>query len=170
MSNHLRKQTKASRHKYRPVLTASQISHILHLAKSEMPISELSFEVIASLAPFEAKIKTKAIKPAYAEPDPNKPKSFKGKTITLEDLGGTSSTANQKHEENEGFLAQEDFPTKEAYWEACYNKYKKSIASCNIYEIAAATEHMYLNDLMTPEQLAKFEEQNIQNYDPIGDL
>lgn len=62
--------------KYRPVLTGEQISHILHLCKSDS--SRASMSVIATLAPFEFKILNGAINPAYTP---------EAKQSTMEALG-----------------------------------------------------------------------------------
>ncbi len=43
--------------------------------------------------------------------------------------------------------------SKEVYWKRCYEKYIQDPASCTVPEIEAAYEHMYLNDLMTTEEM-----------------
>ena len=75
--------------RYRPVLTAEQITHILALAKSDITKAnqsrgshwqqqeQLSYSILATLSPFAAKIEVAAITPAYT-PVPDK----------LERLGG----------------------------------------------------------------------------------
>ena len=126
-----------SRTKYRPVLTASQITHILTLCKQEQPISAESFNVISILAPFEAKIAARAVTPAYTT-------AARSKANSLEALGGAAPTPEPEI-------------TKEQYWEQCYNKYRHYPASCTVEEIHAAQEHMYLHDLMSAEETAEFE-------------
>ena len=139
--------------KYRPVLTAADIGHILYLAKMEAPISSASVRILGILAPFQAKIENAGIKPAYVE------KPYKAKVNSLESLGFSKP-------------AIVDMP-KEVYWEASYNKYKGSHSNCSLEEIRAAQEHMYLNDLMSPEELFTFESALLRDSDidnNIGDL
>ena len=141
--------------KYRPVLTASQIQHILKLAKSEQPISEASIEVISKLAPFAAKIESNAVQAAYSI----KPAK---ETSLLADLGESpSETISAEATSNE--IAQEHY-NKEEYWEQCYLRYKDNPASCSLREIEAAQEHMYLNELMTAEEIAAFEAKQLTSF------
>ena len=129
--------------KYRPVLTAEQILHILTLAKTEQPaISNTSLSIIASLAPFQAKIDNAGIIPAYTM-QPVKPNN-----TSLEALEGTVSAGSPPY-------------NKEDYWERCYTKYSTNPVACNLEEIHAAKEHMYLNDLMSPTELEEFEKGNV---------
>ncbi len=122
--------------KYRPVLTAQQILHIITLAKEESPLSSLSIEVIGKLAPFQAKIENAGIVPAYTLAEP--------RASLLESIGGEIASTNKP---------------KEVYWEECYDKFfKHGAAKCSLDEIAAAQEHRYINELMSPEELAVFEE------------
>lgn len=126
--------------KYRPVLTAAQILHILTLAKTESPdISDMSISLISSLAPFQAKIENAGIQAAY---------TTSPRVSLLDSIGGASSES-----------IPVDRPLlKEDYWEACYNKFLATPIACSLEEIAGAQEHKYLHQLMTPEELAKFEE------------
>lgn len=124
--------------KYRPVLTATQIEHILALAKSESPISQDSMSLISTLSPFQAKIQNAGIAAAYTVS--NKPKAN-----SLEALGGVSSTSSISSS------------SKEEYWEMCYLKLQSNPTTCSLEEIKAANEHKYLNELMTPEEIKKFE-------------
>lgn len=128
--------------KYRPVLTAAQIQHILELAKTEAPcISALSMSLISSLSPFQAKIANAGIQAAYTTA-PVKPKAN-----SLESLGAASSMVD--HDLN-----------KEEYWALCYKRLEEYGAKhLSLQEITAAKEHMYLNDLMSPEELAEFEKE-----------
>jgi hypothetical protein len=48
--------------------------------------------------------------------------------------------------------------SKEEYWAACHYLYNTSPESCSVEQIKAAKEHMYLNDLMTDEEILDFEE------------
>jgi len=127
--------------KFRPVLTAAQIEHILYLAKTEQPsITAASMSLISTLSPFQAKIANAGIQPAYTMA-PVKPKA-----ASIEGLGGDPFV-------NTKLMGQ----SKEMYWADCYNKFSDNPALCNLDEIAAAKEHMYLNDLMSPAELAEFE-------------
>lgn len=127
--------TKTKALKYRPVLTAAQITHILSLAKLESPMTDTSISVIATLSPFLAKIENAGITPAY---------STQAATSKDLDLGGS-----YQHE------------SKEAYWEHCYTKTKANPTSCSLEEIEAANEHRYIKDLMSVEEQAVFEQGNL---------
>lgn len=133
--------------KYRPVLTAAQILHIITLAKSESPISTESIGIVSCLVPFQAKIQNAAITPAYTMAP------AKVKAHSLESLGGMT-------EDIGGLPTGDGSKPKEEYWEICYFMYKTSPTTCTLQEIQAAREHMYLNDLMTPEEMVEFEAVN----------
>lgn len=137
----------ATKTKYRPVLTAAQITHILALAKSESPLSDLSISIISTLSPFAAKIANAGITPAYE----TKP----AKLSTLEALGGAMTP-------KDNFFSSHH-ATKEQYWEDCYNKYQFSPSSCNLEEIRGMQEHKYLHDLMTEAELTAFEAELTSN-------
>ena len=123
--------------KYRPVLSSSAIAHIVALAKTESPISSASVEVIATLAPFLAKIENSGITAAYTS-NPKK---------SLEESLGLTSPLDVPHSTN----------SKEERWEWAYAKYALNPTECSLSEIQAAREHMYLNDLMTEEEALDFE-------------
>lgn len=149
------RQSKSGSAKYRPVLTAAQITHILTLAKTESPMSQMSLSVIASLASFQAKIDNAAITAAYVT-SPTVSKT------SLEALGGVPATAsdslpNTCHGYNTSPNVSNTYESKESYWAACYEKYSISPASCTLQEIEAAREHKYLNGLMTEEEVKAFE-------------
>ena len=136
------KNTNTPASKYRPVLTAAQIEHILTLAKLESPISATSFSVIATLSPFYAKIQNNAVTAAY-----NTAPAASSK-FSVSGLGGTSPA----QPDNTSATAKED------YWEECYNKLQANSANgCTLQELEAAQEHRYLHGLMTPEEQANFE-------------
>jgi hypothetical protein len=67
--------------KYRPVLTAEQIQHMLYLAKTEQPISSASLSIIATLVPWEAKIANGVANAAYTTAT---------KTSLMDQLGGAA--------------------------------------------------------------------------------
>ncbi len=128
--------------KYRPVLSGCSIDHIVALCKRETPISSESIEVLGVLAPFQAKIGANAIAEAY---------STTPKLSLAEKLGlGIANPASTK------VLA---IPTvsKEEYWAQCYKVWADDPAKLSLSEIQAAQEHMYINDLMSAEELIAFE-------------
>lgn len=130
--------------KYRPVLTAAQIQHIILLAKTEVPISNASISLLSTLAPFQAKIENAAITPAYTT-------TPRVSTTSLEALGAPATPSSNN---------QAACLTKEEVWELAYHKYQANPASCTVQEIRDSQEYAYLNDLMTPAQLAAFEADN----------
>jgi hypothetical protein len=147
-----------SKPKYRPVLTAAQITKILALAKLEQPISAESFSLISTLSPFAAKIANNGIQAAYSLA-PIKPS-------TLESLGGPSDhpdfdITNVTGSINTGGLGLGR--SKELYWEQCHDKYGSDPVACTLEEIQGAKEHMYLNDLMSPEEVVEFEQETKSN-------
>ena len=122
--------------KYRPVLTADQIEHVLTLCKNQSPLTELDISLISTLAPFQAKIQNAGIAAAYTTtPKPN----------LLESLGATPTSSTPDI-------------SKEHYWENCYLKLEQyGSDNLTIAEIKAAHEWRYLNDMMTPEEELEFE-------------
>ena len=119
--------------KYRPVLTAEQITRLLALCKNCGILDTVTISCIHTLSVFQTKISNLGITPAYTtSPQPS----------LMEKLG--SPTAN-------------NIVPKEQYWKDCYNIYQVDPAGCAVSTIQAAKEHMYLNGLMSPEQLAEFE-------------
>lgn len=135
-------QRRTGSKKYRPVLPAHLIEHILALAKSENPISASSIEVVGILAPFQAKIQNDSLTPAY---------TTKPKQSLEEKLGMVPGTIISYS------LDGIDYRDKVDYWRACYNKYVAMPTTCSLAEIQAAQEHMYLHGLMSDEEVAVFE-------------
>lgn len=136
--------------KYRPTLTADQITHIINLCKSESPLSNTSMAIMGVLAPFKAKIDLNTITPAYT----TSPRE------TLEESLGLTLTNEEQEALYKEITMPPEWPDsidKEAFWLHCYNKYKDSPDTCTEEEKHGAYEHMYLNDLMTPEQIKNFE-------------
>ena len=135
--------------KYRPVLTANQITHILNLAKLENPLSDISLSVISTLSVFQTKIDNAAVLPAYSS------------------IQSTASASNAVTREEKQLLDLGEIPatstttdtasTKEVLWEQAYQLYIADPTACSIATLSAAQEHMYLNDLMTAEQEAAWE-------------
>lgn len=133
--------------KYRPVLTAAQIQHILALAKTEHPsISQASMSLIATLAPFAAKIDNAGITAAY---------STTPKQDLLSSLGGDAPAAPSHISASSNNQAA--LMSKEEVWELAYNKYQSCPAACSLQEIRDSKEYAYLNDLMSAEEVAEFE-------------
>jgi hypothetical protein len=123
----------AAQTKYRPSLPAKAIQHILALAKAEDPMSVESMQVIAILAPFEAKIANNCITPAY---------QTKGKPSVEESLGMIENTETR---------------SKEAIYADSYYKWKEDPTNCSLLEIEQAQEHRYLNDMMDPTEERVYE-------------
>lgn len=140
--------------KYRPVLTAGQIAHMLSLAQAhfmskpegltiENDTRDISFSIIATLSPFKAKIDALAINPTYTtKPD--------RASALLESLGEDVPASSISD-------IPANFISKEAYWSYCYNKWQADPTSCTMAEFIASNEHRYLYDLMSPEEVAKHE-------------
>lgn len=145
------KQPKQPIAKYRPVLTAPQIEHILALCKYSIDQKE-SMAIIGILAPFQAKIQNAGINIAYQ----TSPKQ------SIEESLGMASNSSFS---NLNFFsaASTTYSSKEAYWEGCYNRYTKDPAACTLAEIHAAREHMYLNDLMSDDEVREFEATHTSN-------
>ena len=131
--------------KYRPSLPPHLIAHILELAKKEQPLSTSSIELISILAPFQAKIQNMGLEPAYTTqvrlPKPSVEVSLGmlPNSSVAYTFGGTM------------------YHTKEEYWKACYDHSLIDFESLHLLEMNAAKEHMYLNDLMTEEEVIEFE-------------
>ena len=136
--------SKPSIPKNRATVTASMVAKILYLAKTESPITEEAIQLVAKFAPLQAKIDNAGLTPAYI----TTPAISK-----LESLGGIDTTVK----DDSYTLAGHDYPTKELYWEACYKLYSSNPELCNLSTISSAREHMYLNDLMSEEEVNEFE-------------
>jgi len=147
--------------KYRPVLTSVQILHILAVCKREQPLSDASLSVISTLSVFKAKIDNAGVKPAYSSRDEQTIAAAKQQQ-TLMELGTDKPSLYSLPTPSVPATADYTATSKEDYWEQCYIKYTDDPALCNLEELAAATEHMYLNDLMTSEQEAAHE-LNLEN-------
>ncbi len=140
--------------KYRPALTTMQILTILDLARTA-PITEDKMSVISTLAPILAKIQVGAIAPAY---------------VTHQGKRSIAKTPEQLLEELGGSL--QDLPldlSDPHYWAKCYDKHCAFPATCTKEEVAAAQEHMYLNDLMSEEEIQKFEANQAAASEKLGE-
>lgn len=138
--------TRKSVTKYRPVLPAHLITHILNLAKQDIANGATngnSLELISILAPFQAKVDNLGITPAYT----TSPKQSVEELLGMEAPTPTVYTLDDRK-----FLIKED------YWKACYQKLINSGAQgLTLREIQAADEYRYLHDLMSPEEMVEFE-------------
>ena len=142
--------------KYRPVLTATQIAHMLALCKREQPLSNESLSLISTLSPFMAKIENAGIVPAY---------TIKGTATKslLDRLGGGSSEPCSNQPAQGTDAAHRDGVLKEVYWEQSYQAYKADPASCSLAQIEAAREWMYLHELFSPTEKEEFEASMMQS-------
>ena len=98
--------------------------------------------LIGKINTLRTKIANNALSPAYVVR-----KHIDPAIAILEDLGADEAELD----------ALDGTITKEQHWENCYNQFLKSPDLCTVPQIEAAYEHMYLNDLMTPEQIVTFE-------------
>jgi hypothetical protein len=131
--------------KHRPSLTLEQLKHIAYLAKQDVYNAD-SLNLLSTLVPFIAKIEVGASKGAYS----TKPKQ------SIEDKLGMNTAPMYCITVGKHITAV----TKEEYWKWCYAKYSEDIDTCTLPELQAAKEHMYLHDLMSPEEAKQFELSN----------
>ena len=124
--------------KYRPSLAPEEVTYLTSILRKEFieTDSSLAVTLLQKFSVLETKIANNAIIPSHTE---------KPKVSLIEQLGGKQPSMQD---------------TKEEYWAACYAKYKLDRDSCSLQEINAAKEHMYLNDLMSPEEIEAFENSN----------
>lgn len=119
--------------KYRPVLSAEQINTIMHLCKTTLPLTSKTMDVIATLAPFQAKIENAGVIAAY------------------------SMTPPQSIEDKLGFSTPEISVSPEEKRYQAFIKYDNNPSSCSIHEIEMAQTYRYENRLMTVEETTAFE-------------
>ena len=146
--------------KYRPSLTKTQIEQIIALCKVDG--STHSLDVLRALAPFYAKIQHSAIKEAHTVQPKQSVYELLGMDTPQATVTSTqeTNTASEIKEATADTIDINDYVTNADYWLACYTKYEADKVSCTVQEIEAAKEHMYLNDLMTPEQEEEWEIQH----------
>ena len=130
------------KYRLRP-LSANLINHLLELCKKEVPMQAESVELIGILAPFQAKIANSGIATAYTSTP---------KATLMESLGESFKPNSPAY-----ILHGVTYSSKEEFWEACYWLYAKDPTKLSLEEIGAAKEHMYLNELMSPEEVEEFE-------------
>jgi hypothetical protein len=153
------KESKQPASKYRPVLTAAMIDKILALAKSEVPITDISISIISTLVPFKAKIDNAAITAAYT------PKPAKVREDLLSSLGGLAPSLDKLDDLGvmSPIASTTSCASKEEYWAACYAKYTLTPTDCSLEEIEGSNEHKYLNGLMSIEEIEVFESRLLGN-------
>lgn len=130
--------------KYRPSLTMTQITTLIELCKNQQPMSPNIMDVLSVLAPYYTKIQLGTVQPNHTVS--NKPKT---PADLLTELGCNDSTG-------ESYISTN--MSKAHYWEQCYNKLLTNGPDLlTAEELAGAQEHRYLNNLMTPEEVAEFD-------------
>lgn len=118
--------------KYRPVLTGSQILHLLSLCKKEL--SDESLSCISILAPFEFKLRNGSISPAYSA----------SPRLALADSLGFSepSVALSKDHISPAWL---------------YEEWRTNPGGLNLDQLRVVKQYRYENDLMTPDEEQSYE-------------
>ena len=118
--------------KYRPLLTAAQIGHIIHLCKSDL--SNLSVGVISVLAPFQFKIAHSSVTPAYT---PTKIDSLEA----FDTLSDTTTTESKSETLASKLLT--------------YQTHGPS--SLTLRELESVQEYRFINGLMTSEESTTYQ-------------
>ena len=128
--------------KYRPVLTASQISHICMLARKDAARESIS--LLSALASFEYKILQGAITPAYSQAP---------KTTLVESLGFVNDSPVGACERNDSPSNVGDTFSLEESTESDESLYEKWLASPsslrNIRDLERVRTYRYTNNKMT---------------------
>jgi hypothetical protein len=125
-----------SKHKYRPVLTQIQISHIIDLCKREL--SQPSISVISALAPYEYKIVNQSVKPAHT-------------IVTRETIAHVLGFEELPESDN--------LPHPADLWET----YLNDPSLLAVSEILEAKQWAYTNDKMSRESELEYENYLITN-------
>lgn len=120
--------------KFRPVLSAQQILHIISLAKRDG--SAESLDVLSQLVIFEFKIQNATIRPAYTE----KPRESLSSSLGFEN--------SSKRNEETGINP-----------EALYNLWLSSPESLTVLQLEGVRQWRYDHDKMTMDEEKKFEEE-----------
>jgi len=161
-----KKKTPRRTPRYRPVLSAAEVSYINKLLKNIL-INSSSQKLIPSSRRFgkttaynnytmltalaskfsvlEAKIANKAITPDYTASPLNREQQ------QLVDLGEEPSTTGI------GNLFDPSIHDKEQIWKRAYEKWLEDPIQCSLQEIDDANEYRYLNDLMSPEEVERMD-------------
>lgn len=120
--------------KFRPVLSAKQILHIISLAKKDG--SAESLDVLGQLVIFEFKIQNATIRPAYTE----------HKKPTLSESMGFDDPVKSSGE-------------SEVNPESLYNSWLVKPESLTIHQLESVRQWRYDHDKMTMDEEKKFEEE-----------
>lgn len=147
----------ATKSRYRPAFSKEEVD-ILHIILMDRYLSETSSshkpkvfsgeevmiynQLIGKINTLRTKIANNVLNPAYVVR-----KHIDPALAILEDLGADEAELDS--------LAGGE--TKEQYWTRCFDKYSRDPSSCTVAEIEAAMEYMYLNDMMSPIQIAMHE-------------
>lgn len=131
--------------KYRPVLTAAQITHILSLCKSDL--SDMSVSVIASLSVFEYKIRNEVITPAYTQTP--KPNLFD--SMGLNPMNTFPDVKTKIIKENRELRKSALY----AVWSKPENQSLRD--EMTIEDLKLVQEYRYENNLMSKEEETQFE-------------
>ncbi len=129
--------TNASIPKFRPVLSASQITHLMHLCRRDS--SNESLSCISVLAAFEYKINNNAIAPAYTQ----------SITPSLADSLGFSEPMDA--------LSKLTITDESASEENLYQLWMLEPSSLSIKQLQAVRAYRYKNNKMTVDEEAKYE-------------
>lgn len=122
--------------KYRPVLTASQILHLLSLCKSNL--NQSSLECIAVLAPFEFKIRNGLISPAYTpQPIPTLAQSMGFDDPPTESIPSIRKSTT--------------------HIESLYEMWRTTPSTLSLEQLKEVQAYRYKNNLMSPEQEQEYE-------------
>ena len=117
--------------KYRPVLTSTQIAHVITLCKKDL--SGESLLVISTLAPFMAKIENNGITPAYKIQE----------KISLEYSLGIE-------ERKEALLIYD------AELKLVYEKWVNNVNDCNAIELEKVKEYRCQEGMMSEEEYLQY--------------
>ena len=143
MSN---KTATSDSYKYRLSLTARQIQLIMErMITPETITSPEILDLMSAFAGVNKKI-AGGEAPDYI-PTPRE---------TIADKLGMHTSNNVAADMSFG-MAGKTFQSKEVYWEYCYMQHMQG-KECTPAMLEAANEHRYLNDLMSKEEEAEFEE------------
>lgn len=127
--------------KYRPVLSSSQITHIISLAKADA--SQASLDVVKALAMYEFKIQNDVVTPAYTETV---------KQSLEEQLGFVVSSPESSHDP---VISTNPIITE--LHNTLYETWLKNPSSLSVTQLAQVQKWRYENDMMTLDEERKYE-------------
>ena len=129
--------------KFRPVLTARQIEHILTLCRSETPLTQESLGIVATLSPYYAKIQNAGVVAAYNVSD------------------------SRKVENKLGFETGNTGSSEKIDWiqvrKQAYEKYVQNPNLCSVDELNYAHQYRFDNGLMSTDESEKYIADSISN-------